>query len=89
MTENTYSNLFNGPYSFDDEFEEDFNDKDPDEILDGIDEDAESYEEAFSEEDDLFEPYDDVEPEDGYTNPYRRHNDFNDDYDDNGEDGLY
>ena len=64
--------LYDGPYSFDDEFEDDFNDNYSDETLDDMDEDSESYEEAFNDEDDdIYEPFDDVEPEDGYTNPYK------------------
>ena len=74
--------IYDGPYSFDDEFEDyeeenrpsrdNFNDDDSDEILDDYDEDAESYEEAFQDAyDDDYEPFDDVEPEDGYTNMYK------------------
>lgn len=72
-------NLFNGPFSFDDEFEDDFNDKYPDDTLDDMDEDYESYEEAFDDaDDDIYEPFDDVVPEDGYTNPYKYNDDFGD-----------
>lgn len=73
-------NFFDGPFSFDDEFEDDFNDNSSDEILDSMDEDAESYEEAFNDaDDDIYEPYDDIEPEDGYVNPYKNdRNDFGD-----------
>ncbi len=82
------SNFYSGPYSFDDEFEDDFNDKYSDDILDDIDEDSESYEEAFDDaDDDIYEPYDDVEPEDGYINPYKYdRNDFGDEEENFDED---
>ncbi|MCI6481716.1 hypothetical protein [Treponema sp.] len=41
-----------------------------DDDIDSYDDDSESYEEAFGDEYDIDEPYDDVEAEDGYTSYY-------------------
>lgn len=56
-----------GPFSFEDEYDEEFDDDVSDEDIDSYDEDSENYEEAFEDEYDIDEPYDDIEAEDGYT----------------------
>ena len=62
---------------FDEDFDDDFDD-DEDEVLDEFDSDDELYyDDVFKEEEDIDEPYDDVEPEDGYNLRHR-----NDDEDD-------
>ena len=62
---------------FDEDFDDDFDD-DEDEVLDEFDSDEELYyDDVFKEEEDIDEPYDDVEPEDGYNLRHR-----NDDEDD-------
>ena len=62
---------------FDEDFDDDFDD-DEDDVLDDFDsEDELYYDDVFKEEEDIDEPYDDVEPEDGYNLRHR-----NDDEDD-------
>lgn len=64
-------------FSYDDDFDASFGDEDfddfdsyeeDDEALDEFDDDSDLYyDDVFKEEEDIDEPYDDVEPEDGYT----------------------
>ena len=61
---------------FNEEFDDDFDD-DEDDVLDDFDNDDELYYDDVFKEEDIDEPYDDVEPEDGYNLRHR-----NDDEDD-------
>lgn len=51
---------------YDESFEDDFDDYEEDSSLDDFDDDVDLYDDVFKEED-IDEPYDDVEPEDGYS----------------------
>ena len=62
---------------FDEDFDDDFDD-DEDDVLDEFDSEEDLYyDDVFKEEEDIDEPYDDVEPEDGYN--LRHRNDDDDD----------
>ena len=63
---------------FDEDFDDDFDD-DEDDVLDEFDnEDELYYDDVFKEEEDIDEPYDDVEPEDGYYTSRHRNDDEDD-----------
>ena len=63
---------------FDEDFDDDFDD-DEDDVLDDFDsEDELYYDDVFKEEEDIDEPYDDVEPEDGYYTSRHKNDDEDD-----------